>query len=252
METSIYTVDGKKAGSITLPESLFGAKWNPDLVHQVTVAEAANIRNTVAHTKGRGDVRGGGKKPWQQKGTGRARVGSSRSPLWRGGGTTHGPTSDRVFEQKINKKMKVRALASVLSKKLVDNEIIFVDTMSFSAPKASKAKEMLGTLSKVSGFEKLSTKKTNAALIGFPTNDIHAKKSFRNFGNITVTEVRNWTAGALLKAKFVIMVQPTDSLKTLSSRMGEEVAVVKVPSPKKRAPVPAKVAKKAAPKKSAK
>lgn len=237
-------MDGKKAGVLALPESLFGVKWNSDLVHQVTVAEMANIRNSVAHTKGRGDVRGGGKKPWQQKGTGRARAGSSRSPIWKGGGVSHGPKSEKVFEQKINKKMKAKALATVLSKKLNDGEILFIDAMTFSVPKTAKAKETLTHLAKIEGFDRLTTKKTNAALIGFPTNDTHAKKSFRNFGNVTVSEVRNWTAGSLLKAKYVIMVSPTDSLKTLAARMGEEVSKAKVPSPKKRAPVPAKTAAK--------
>jgi large subunit ribosomal protein L4 len=247
MEGTIYNIEGKKAGSIALPETLFGVKWNADLVHQVTVAEAANLRTPVAHAKGRGEVRGGGRKPWQQKGTGRARAGSSRSPLWKGGGAAHGPKKEKVFAQKINRKMKIKALATILSKKHKDGEVLFVDTLSFSEPKARVAKNALTALSKVTGFERLATKKTNAAVIGLPEHNLNAKKSFRNFGNVDLTEIRNWTAGELLSHKFVVIVRPEESLKMLGARAGEAVAAPKVPTPKKRAPIATKAtAKKAA------
>ena len=117
LEAVVYSQEGKKSGSVTLPEAVFGEKWNADLVHQVVVAMQANARQPIAHTKDRSEVRGGGRKPWAQKGTGRARHGSSRSPIWRHGGVTHGPRNDRDFSQKINRKMKVKALYAVLSKK---------------------------------------------------------------------------------------------------------------------------------------
>lgn len=246
MEAPIYNIEGKKAGSLALPETLFGLPWNADLVHQVTVAEMANLRTPVAHAKGRGEVRGGGKKPWQQKGTGRARHGSSRSPLWKGGGAAHGPKKEKVFAQKINRKMKVKALGTVLSKKFKDGEVILVDSLSFATPKAAQAKNALLALAKVAGFERLATKKTNAAVIGLPIHDLNAKKSFRNFGNVDLTEVRNWTAGALLSHKFIVIVAPEQSLKMLEARAGGEKVVAKVPAPKKRAPVAKKVASKKA------
>src|ERR1700756_3132951 len=120
MEATIYNQQGKSAGKINLPESVFGVPWNADLVHEVVRLMNSNSRTNVANTKTRGEVRGGGKKPWQQKGTGRARHGSTRSPIWVGGGITHGPRADKNFERKINKKARSRAFLSILSKKYKD------------------------------------------------------------------------------------------------------------------------------------
>src|SRR5882724_8931234 len=143
MESIIYNVQGKETGKITLPESIFGLPWNADLVHQVVVAMQANARQNVAHTKDRGEVRGGGKKPWQQKGTGRARHGSSRSPIWKGGGVTHGPRNDKIYARKINRAARQKALLVVLSRKYRDGELTFVDSLSFDTPKAKMAKDFL-------------------------------------------------------------------------------------------------------------
>jgi large subunit ribosomal protein L4 len=130
MKTDIYTIEGKKAGTMELPESVFGVRWNDALMHQVVTSMQDNARTPVAHTKGRADVRGGGIRPWQQKGTGRARHSSIRSPIWRGGGITHGPIKDKNFSREIPKKMRAKALYMALSKKLKDGEVIFIDTRS--------------------------------------------------------------------------------------------------------------------------
>lgn len=127
MEITVLNQKKEKVGEMKVSEKIFGAKWNSDLVHQAFLAQLGNRRDPLAHAKGRGEVRGGGKKPWRQKGTGRARHGSIRSPLWVGGGVTHGPTKERVFSKKINKKMKRLAIFSLISKKMKDNEIIIID-----------------------------------------------------------------------------------------------------------------------------
>ena len=135
-------------GTVELSDRVFGAKWNAALVHQVVTAQMANARKPVAHTKDRSEVSGGGKKPWKQKHTGRARHGSSRSPLWSGGGITFGPRNDRDFSQKVNKKMKTGALWSVLSKKFTDGEIIFVDELKLTTHKTKAMVSLLGHFSK--------------------------------------------------------------------------------------------------------
>src|SRR3989344_829973 len=130
MEAKVHNQKGKESGTITLSPKVFGAKWRSDLVHQVVEGMRSNKRAGTADTKGRGEVRGGGRKPWKQKGTGRARHGSSRSPIWVGGGVTHGPRAEKNYKRKISKKMRAQALFSVLSKKLKDEEVLFVDSLS--------------------------------------------------------------------------------------------------------------------------
>lgn len=218
MKADIYTQQGKKNGSIELPSVVFEAAWKQDLVHQVVVGMQANARTSVAHTKDRSDVKGGGKKPWKQKGLGRARHGSNRSPIWKGGGVTFGPRNDKVFAKKINRKMRAQALYSVLSKKLKDGEILFVDTMTFEVPKAAEAKDVIKKLSDIKGFETLNTKKYNSAFIALSEKDVAVQKSFSNFGNVKVSETRNLNPVDALKYKYVIIVTPEVSIEELVKR----------------------------------
>lgn len=143
MMVDVYNQQNKKVGKTELPDEVFKVKWNPDLVHQVFVAQIANRRKSIASTKDRSEVRGGGKKPWKQKGTGRARHGSIRSPLWVGGGVTFGPRQDKKFGKKVNKKMKHAALYSLLSKKVSDEEIRVVDTLNLTDHKTKKLDTIL-------------------------------------------------------------------------------------------------------------
>ena len=219
MEHTVYNQQGKETGKIKLSEAVFGAKWNADLVHQVVTAIKANRRVAIAHTKDRSEVRGGGRKPWRQKGTGRARHGSRRSPIWVGGGVTHGPSKDRDFSQKTTRKMRVGALLASLSAKVRDNEVLFVDALSFAAPKTADAKTTLEQLAGVKGFEDLSTKKHNAALIAVSGRDENVYKSFNNLGNIEVEEVRNLNAEDVLTYKYIIFVNPEEAQKTLESKI---------------------------------
>src|SRR3989344_5175223 len=135
MKTSVYNLKGDAIGEIDLPENVFAREWNPDLVHQVLLAQAANRRLPWAHAKNRGEVRGGGKKPWKQKHTGRARHGSIRSPIWKGGGATHGPVKERDYSHKVNKKMARAAIYSILSKKLADGHLKVIDSLELETAK---------------------------------------------------------------------------------------------------------------------
>ena len=135
MKSELYNQKAEKIGTIDIPEKIFGKRWQPQLVHQVLVGQMANSRKPIAHAKDRSEVRGGGRKPWRQKGTGRARHGSIRSPIWKGGGVTHGPNKNRNFGVKINKKMRQAAIFSVLSKKYKDGEVKFIDSLSFEPAK---------------------------------------------------------------------------------------------------------------------
>ena len=215
METTIYNMQGKEAGKVTLPENIFGLPWNADLVHLVVTAMRANARGNVAHTKDRGEVRGGGKKPWAQKGTGRARHGSSRSPIWKGGGITHGPRKDKIFALKANRQARQKALLVALSRKFKDGEVLFIDSLEMKAPKAKDAKAMLSGLSK--NFVGL-TKSKNAALIAIPAVHVATQKSFRNFGNIEMVEVRNLNPVSVLSSKYVIIANPAAAFETLSAK----------------------------------
>ncbi|HWB34355.1 MAG TPA: 50S ribosomal protein L4 [Candidatus Paceibacterota bacterium] len=215
METKIYNIQGKEAGTLTLPDSIFGLPWNGDLVHQVVTAMQANARGPVAHTKDRGEVRGGGRKPWQQKGTGRARHGSSRSPIWKGGGVTHGPRNEKIYAQTVTRQARQKALLVTLSRKYKDGEIIFIDSLEMSAPKTAEAKKVLAALgSNFSGFNK----KKNAALIALPTSHAATQKSFRNIGNVEVADVRNLNPVSVLGAKYLVIAEPKAAFEVLSAK----------------------------------
>jgi len=213
METKVYDIKGKEKGKLTLRPELFGLPWNADLVHQVVTSLTSSKRKPVAHTKTRGEVRGGGKKPWQQKGTGRARHGSTRSPIWVGGGVTHGPRNDKNFEKKVSKKMKSKALYTILSRKFKDGEVLFVDSISFKEPKTKLAIESLKTLSSVKGFERLFSKKKNATLITLGTKNKEIEKSMSNLGNVEVKEARNLDPLSLMKYKYLVIENPETSMK---------------------------------------
>lgn len=224
MDTKIYSQDGKESGKMTLPEAVFGVQWNADLMHEVVVSMQSNARTGTANTKDRSEVRGGGKKPWKQKGTGRARHGSRRSPIWAKGGVAHGPTSEKDYSKKINKNVRSKALAITLSKKYADGEILFVDGLSFEAPKATQAKDAIKALAKAADKATLATKRTNAALIVLPKRDENVELSFRNFGNMEVAVVKDINPVGLLTYKYVVFADPKATLEVLETRVGKKVA----------------------------
>lgn len=217
-EAPVYSVEGKQVSTIALPPEIFAAKWRPDLVHQVVTAMQANARQNRAHTKDRSEVAGGGKKPWKQKGTGQARHGSSRSPIWRHGGVTFGPRAERDYHEKINKKMRNGALVSAIARKAQDGEVVFVDSFSLAAPKTAAAKKMLEALAKGAEMPMLVAKKKNAALVALSSYDANAIKSFRNIGNVETEEVRSLNPAAVLTHKYLIIEKPEAAFKALLSR----------------------------------
>ena len=191
----------------------------------------ANARTPVAHTHDRGEQRGGGKKPWRQKGTGRARHGSRRSPIWRGGGVTHGPRNEKDYSKKINTKMRAKALYTVLSRKLKGNKIIFLDAISFGAPKTKDAQGLVNVLGKVEQFEKLNVKKRNALFVALPESDDAVMKSFRNLSNVSYGNIRNLNPVDILSYTYLVIANPKAALPILEARRGALTKPVVVKKP---------------------
>lgn len=219
LEAQVYSAKGKSVGKIELPESVFGLSWNGDLVHQVVNAMQANARTPVAHTKTRGEVRGGGRKPWKQKGTGRARHGSRRSPIWVGGGVAHGPRNEKSYKQKINKKMKVKALFTVLSEKFRKGQILFIEELSLKNIKTKDAVAVIKDLSTVSGFEKILGAKRPNLYITVPAKTDVLKKSFANINTVEIDEVKNINPVDLLSFKYIVISQPKESIAFLGGKI---------------------------------
>lgn len=179
MEVKYYDQEGKETGAVNLSDRIFNAAWNPNMVYQVVVALRANQRRPYAHTKTRGEVRGGGKKPWRQKGLGKARHGSIRSPIWIGGGVTHGPRKEKNYNRKINKKMKKMAFASVLSRKMKDNEILILDDINLKNKKTKEAEKIIQAISRLNNFQGVAEKAKSVLIAPAAKKEI-----FRAFGNI--------------------------------------------------------------------
>ncbi|MCK4799943.1 50S ribosomal protein L4 [Candidatus Parcubacteria bacterium] len=194
LKIKVYNLEGKETEEVELSEEIFDVKVKDDLVHQAFVAHISNSRQVLADTKNKGEVRGGGKKPWKQKGTGRARHGSSRSPIWRGGGVTFGPTTERNYSKKINKKMKAKALHMVLSSKVKDKELIILDD-----PKLNKVstKLMSNTLKKLPISGKI--------LLSLGKKDDRVFKSVKNIPNTSMIASDSLNIADLLKNKFLII-----------------------------------------------
>ena len=212
MKSKLYNQKAEETGKIDLPESVFNLPWNSDLVHQVVTAMQANIRSPWAHTKTRGEVSGGGRKPWRQKGLGKARHGSIRSPIWVGGGIAHGPRKDKDYSVKINAKAKKKAFFTVLSQKLRDNEILFLDKMDFSKPKTKEAVEVISSLSKIGGFEKMKNKKKNKAILALEKKEPNVSKSFRNIPGMEIYQSRNLNILDILKFKYLLIANPKEAI----------------------------------------
>ena len=195
MKVDVFDQQNNKVDTIDLPDRIFKVKWNPDLVHQTLIVQMSNKHEPWAHTKDRSEVRGGGRKPWRQKGTGRARHGSIRSPLWKGGGVTFGPRKEKKYSRKINKKMKQKAIFSVLSKKLQDGELKIIDSLKLQASKTKAIAEIL----------KAFLKKPFNALIIPAADRPEIKRAASNIKNIDVISPLSLNVYDLLKYKNIIL-----------------------------------------------
>ncbi len=221
MQKSLYDTQGKESGNIQLNDDLFNIEVKDFLIYEKIKNELANARVGTASTKTRDEVRGGGKKPWRQKGTGRARHGSIRSPIWKGGGVTHGPRTDKDYSRRIPRKMRMKALYVALSEKFKAGHLLFVDTIAFAEPKTTDAKSVLVNLATIKGFEKLVTKKNNVVLVSLSSNDKNTKKSFANFGNVNVEETRNLNPIDVLSTTYLIIENPEEAVKELAKKTNE-------------------------------
>ncbi len=197
MQSPLYNQQGEQIGTIELPAYLFEVAFDADTVHEAVQAQDANSRHAIAHTKGRGEVRGGGKKPWKQKGTGRARHASIRSPIWKGGGVAFGPTKERNFSKKINKKLARAALAMALSSKVRDGEFKVVEEIHFDEPKTKLAVVMLNKL----------IPKHRSILIVTPNKNQELNRSTRNIQETEIVAADSLNVRDVLTTQYLIILQ---------------------------------------------
>lgn len=199
IKAPLYAADGESKGTVNLDPGIFGIEPNLAVLHQVVTAQLAAKRAGTASTKTRAEVRGGGAKPWRQKGLGRARHGSIRSPIWVGGGVAHGP-KPRDYAQRTPKKMKKLALRSALSARASEEAVVVIDSIEWTEPKTRRAKELLAAVG--------ADAKT---LIVLNRTDTIAAKSFRNLPQVSVVEPGHVTAYDVLAADRVMFTSHTVS-----------------------------------------
>src|SRR3989344_5888821 len=204
MKVDVYNEKGEVTGSTVLPKEIFQVPMNADLVHQVFISHTANQRQNSAHTKNRSEVRGGGRKPWRQKGTGRARHGSTRSPIWVGGGVSGGPRNEKNWEKDIPKKMKRKALFMVLSQKAKENLLVVLDALQIEKP---KTKQMAGII------KKLPVKDGSRLVLSHDGKNVFL--SARNIAKTGVLEARNLNIVDLLNYKYVLTTK--EGIKEIES-----------------------------------
>ncbi|MBP9802430.1 50S ribosomal protein L4 [Patescibacteria group bacterium] len=195
IKVKLYDFSGQELGTENLDPKFFGVTVKSEVVQEVFVAQGANSRQVLAHTKGRSEVRGGGKKPWKQKGTGRARHGSSRSPIWIGGGITFGPTKERNFSKQINKKTKKLALTMVLSDKFTSDRLVLVDKYDLSAAKTKLLKTSLDKL----------PNKNKSTLIVTSKADMDIKLAANNLPKISTIYYGSLNVVDLLKYDYLLL-----------------------------------------------
>lgn len=207
MKIPLYNQQAEKIGEVEVSSQIFEVKPSQHLMAEAVFVQQSNARKGLANTKTRGEVSGGGKKPWKQKGTGRARAGSTRGPIWRHGGVALGPRSNRNWEKKINKKAKTKALFMSLSDKVKHNKLVVVDSINLPAP---KTKEFLGVYK---NFQKNLAELGKKHLFLLPKQDDNLMRASRNLPGIKPTLASSLNIVDVLKADSIILLQ--DSLPVI-------------------------------------
>jgi large subunit ribosomal protein L4 len=227
MKVNVYTMEGKVSKTLEVPEAIFGAAWNADLVSQVLYSQASNRRAGTAHTKDRSEVRGSHIKPWNQKGSGRARHGSRQSPLWKGGGVTFGPRNDKDYKKIIPKGMKVAALFSLLSAKVAAGKVIFVDTIPELTGKTKEADEAMKGLTTIEGFKTLCYKKANNVYLSTKKGEDTTKRAFRNLPYMTLHNMEDLNPLDLANTRYLVIANPEETIEYLSSKIASKATASK-------------------------
>lgn len=196
-KVSVYNQAGEQVGDVELDAQLFEVTPDKNLVHEAVVAQQANSRQVLAHAKDRSEVRGGGRKPWRQKGTGRARAGSRRSPLWRHGGVTFGPLKTRNFEKKINRKAKRKALAMTLSDKVAHAKFVVVDSLELAE---AKTKIFAGI------YEKLPVAGKKTLVVAAPGNT-NLRRAIKNLPKVDTIGAKSLNVVDVLSTDYILISQ---------------------------------------------
>jgi large subunit ribosomal protein L4 len=215
LSVKVYNQKAEAVKDLNLPEKIFGVKPNNELLHQAVITQQANARQVLAHTKDRSEVRGGGKKPWKQKGTGRARVGSSRSPIWIGGGVTFGPRKERNFKKDINQKMKQKALFMALSDKVATSSLVVLDKLECAEYKTKKFNEIMTVLEK-----KVLNNNRRDILIVNDVKDEKTRNSGRNLAGVKLINLENINLLEILNHKNLLLTEK--AVEILSGRYSKE------------------------------
>ncbi|MFH1098332.1 MAG: 50S ribosomal protein L4 [Candidatus Uhrbacteria bacterium] len=202
LKVSVYNQEGSPVGEVELDASVFGVRVKPTMLHQVVVAAEANARESIAHTKTRGEVRGGGRKPWAQKHTGRARHGSIRSPLWVGGGKTFGPRRERGYAQKVNTKVRRQAIRMALSDKVASGRLVIFDNFLVTGCKTKIAKNIFGkTVGDIIG---LPGGRIPSILIALAAEERSVMRSIRNLPRVRGIDAAHFNVRDVLRAGVLV------------------------------------------------
>lgn len=219
MKVKVYNQLGKEVKEIELPENIFGLNLNADLISQVLSIQRANRRAGTAHTKDRSEVSGTNQKPWKQKGTGRARHGSNKSPIWRHGGVTHGPNSEKNYKKVLPRGIRNSALFNILSQKLKNNQLLFLEDIKVEQAKTKEAEVLMRNISSIPNFQNLNFKKKGNVYMTFPKLAENEKRAFRNLSYILAHNLEDLNPLDIANARYLVLNNPVATLEYLENKL---------------------------------